>query len=82
MPSAKAEKGIIDKIKNTAKIIDTRRFFIHITKGGLKVTDQNKERLTVIIWILVGMIATVFFWLAGLVCNIGLIVWLLYKMYH
>ncbi len=46
------------------------------------MTDQNKERLTVIIWILVGMIATVFFWLAGLVCNIGLIAWLLYKMYH
>ena len=46
------------------------------------MTDQNKERLTVIIWILVGMIATVFFWLAGLVCNIGLIAWLPYKMYH
>lgn len=30
--SAKAAKGIIDKTKNTVKIIDTRRFFIDTTE--------------------------------------------------
>lgn len=46
------------------------------------MTDQNKERLTTIIWLLVGTIATVIFFPAGIICNLALIARLLYKMYH
>lgn len=43
--SAKAAKGIIDKTKNTVKIIDTRRFFIDTTKRRFE-NDGTKQGTT------------------------------------
>ncbi len=46
------------------------------------MTEQNRERLKIVIWVVLGMFGTLIFWPVGLVANISLIAWLLFKIFH
>lgn len=46
------------------------------------MTEQNKERLSIVIWLIISIIGTIVFFPVGLAIDFGLIAWLLFKMFH
>lgn len=46
------------------------------------MTDENRERLKIALWLIIGALGNIVFMPIGLVINIGLIVWLLFKVFH
>lgn len=46
------------------------------------MTDENRERLKIALWLIIGALGDIVFMPIGLVINIGLIVWLLFKVFH
>lgn len=46
------------------------------------MTDENRERLKIALLLIIGALGDIVFMPIGLVINIVLIVWLLFKVFH
>ena len=46
------------------------------------MTDENRERLKIALLLIIGALGDIVFMPIGLVINIGLVVWLLFKVFH
>ena len=46
------------------------------------MTDENRERLKIALLLIIGALGDIVFMPIGLVINIGLIVWLLFKVFN
>ena len=46
------------------------------------MTDENRERLKIALLLIIGSLGDIIFMPIGLVINIGLIIWLLFKIFH
>ena len=46
------------------------------------MTDENRERLKIALLLIIGSLGDIVFMPSGLVINIGLIIWRLFKIFH